>query len=73
MNKFMPFKNDSQSVSIGNSNGLTFENGTEEISIYGDITISKKTDPETLDKLIDLLTDIKSSLEITNNKKPKNI
>lgn len=72
-NQFKPFENDSQSISLGNGNGLTFENGTEEIAIYGDITISKKTNPETLDNLINLLSDIKSSIEMTQNKKPKNI
>ncbi len=62
MNEFKPFENDSQSVTIGSGNGITFENGKNEIIIYGDTTINKNSDPATIDNLIELLTGIKENL-----------
>lgn len=41
LNKFTPFENDSQATLIGPSDGLNIENGTEMISIFGDISVCK--------------------------------
>lgn len=62
MSKFNPFENDSQSITIGNGNGLTFENGLDEIIIYGDTTIKSSTDPVIIDSLLEILTAIKDRL-----------
>lgn len=62
MDTFKPFENDTQSTTIGPDEGLTFENGTESISIYGDFQITKDTSGEDIDKLIEILNDIKNSL-----------
>lgn len=70
-NTFKPFENDSQSITIGNGNGITFENGKDEIVVYGDTTISKNTAPEVLDNLIEILSGIKQQIEQKNNKKLK--
>lgn len=71
MEKFKPFENDSQSTTIGNGNGITFENGTDEITIYGDTTISKDTDPAVIDRLLEIFTDIKKTLPKKNENKLK--
>lgn len=62
MSQFEPFKNDSQSLTIGNGNGITFENGFDEIIVYGDITITKDTDPSIINALINVLTTIENNL-----------
>lgn len=73
MNKFSPFDNDTQSTTIGPDNGLTFENGLENIAIYGEFVVSKDSSPEELDSLINLLTEIKNNLtpstKVDNKKK----
>jgi len=72
MIKFKPFENDSQSMTIGNGNGITIENGIEEIIIYGDITINKDTDPAVIDSLIDVFIEIKKNLNKKSTNKLKN-
>lgn len=62
MTKFKPFENDSQSISVGSGNGITFENGLDEIIIYGDTTIKSDTDPAIIDSLLEILTAIKENL-----------
>lgn len=62
MTKFKPFENESQSITIGNGNGITFENGLDEIIIYGDTTITNQTDPTIIDGLLEILTAIKDKL-----------
>jgi len=62
MDNFKPFDNDSQSLTIGSGNGITFENGLEDIIIYGDTTINSKTDSVVIDRLIEVLTAIKNKL-----------
>lgn len=62
MNNFKPFENDSQSLTIGKGNGITFENGLEEIVIYGDTTININTDSAVLNNLLEILTAIKKKL-----------
>jgi len=64
LNKFKPFENDSQVTLIGPSDGLNVENGTEMISIFGDISVCKgsKEDKEQLQEVIDLLNKIKDSI-----------
>lgn len=63
MNNFKPFKNDTQSSTVGPENGLTFENKGQEINIYGDITINQHTNPEEIEEIISLLNHIKNSLK----------
>lgn len=70
MNTFKPFENDSQSITVGPSNGLTFENGKDKINVYGDFEI-KKNDVQQLNEMIQLLTEIKNSMENTKTIKPK--
>lgn len=64
LNKFKPFENDSQVTLIGPGDGLNVENGTEMISIFGDISVCKgsKKDKEQLQEVIDLLNKIKDSI-----------
>jgi hypothetical protein len=62
MNNFKPFENESQSVTIGNGNGITFENGLKDIIMYGDITFNANTDPAIIEHLLEILTAIKGSL-----------
>lgn len=59
---FAPFKNDSQSITIGQGNGLTFENGTDSIKIYGDTEITPKSSAKDIDELIAVLQGIKQAL-----------
>ena len=62
MTKLKPFENDSQSITVGNGNGITFENGLDEILIYGDTTIKTDSDPAVIDSLLEILTAIKDKL-----------
>lgn len=64
LNKFTPFENDSQATLIGPGDGLNIENGTEIISIFGDISVCKGSveDKEQLQEVIDLLNKIKDSI-----------
>jgi hypothetical protein len=62
MTKFKPFENESQSITVGNGNGITFENGSDEIVIYGDTTIKANSDPAVIDSLLEILTAIKDNL-----------
>lgn len=62
MNKFKPFENDTQSLTIGTGNGITFENGQDKIVVYGDTTIDKNIDPIVIDNLIQVLLEIKQEL-----------
>lgn len=41
VNDFQPFANDSQSMLVGPGEGMTIENGTHSISLYGDLSITK--------------------------------
>jgi hypothetical protein len=59
---FAPFKNDSQSLTVGAGNGLTFENGTDSIKIYGDTEITPKSSAKDIDEMIALLQAIKQGL-----------
>ncbi len=61
--KFDAFANGSQSTTAGPSNGLTFENGEDEVTVYGDMTIDKNTKPEEIDELVDVLLSIKARLK----------
>lgn len=36
--EFKPFKNDTQSFSVGKGDGLTINNGTDELQIYGEVS-----------------------------------
>lgn len=66
---FAPFENDTQSTSVGPAGGLTFENSTEDIVVYGDFVITKTVqDAARLQEMIDLLEVIKRSI----NSNPKN-
>jgi hypothetical protein len=67
MNNFKPFENESQSVTVGNGNGITFENGLNDIVMYGDTTFNSKTDPAVIDGLLEILTAIKQSLHKKDN------
>jgi hypothetical protein len=71
MSEFKPFDNDSQSITIGKGNGITFENGKDEITIYGDTSINKNSDPNTIDILLEILTEIKANLTQTKDAKIK--
>lgn len=71
MNNFKPFDNDSQSVTVGPDNGVTFENGKDSIVVYGDYTISKNTDPKEIDNIIQMLNLIKENLINTPTNKLK--
>lgn len=62
--QFDAFANDSQSTTAGPSNGLTFENSTESVTVYGDMTIDKDSKPEEIDELVDVLLSIKAKLKI---------
>lgn len=72
MNTFKPFENDSQSTTVGPGNGVTFENGKESITVYGDYEIDKTTTPKEIDDLIEMLENIKKELIQNNVKKLKN-
>ena len=61
--KFKPFENNTQSIEVGPNPGLTFENGKEEITVYGDLTITKETKAKDLDSLIVLLQKIQAQLK----------
>lgn len=61
--EFDPFGNDSQSKSVGPAGGLTFENGTDAINVYGDLTIKADSKPEDLDNLIETLQTIRKKLK----------
>lgn len=41
VNDFEPFANDSQSMLVGPGEGLTVENGTDRIAIYGELSIGR--------------------------------
>ena len=75
MTDLKPFENDSQSTTVGPDNGLTFENGTEQINVYGDLTIDKNSNPADIDSLIDVLQIIKKHLAqaATPETKTKNL
>lgn len=61
--KFTPFANDDQVLNLGPDGGITVENGTESLAIYGDITIENTPQMhERVDELIELLTRIKKAL-----------
>ena len=72
MNTFKPFDNDSQSITVGPGNGVTFENGKDSIVVYGDYEIDKTTIPKEIDDLIEMLESIKKELIQNNVKKLKN-
>lgn len=60
-----PFADNSAAVTItsGDENELTIENGKEEITIYGDLTISKnETGKEKAQRLAELLTKIANAI-----------
>lgn len=57
---FLPFQNDTQTTNVGPGDGLTFENGTDSIVIYGNVEISKDTPQSQLDSLINILQNIKN-------------
>ena len=63
MNNFKPFQNETQSTTVGPSEGITFENKGEEINMYGDLTINQHTDPKEIEEIISLLNHIKNSLK----------
>lgn len=65
MTDFKPFENDSQSTTVGPDNGITFENGTEQITVYGDLTISKESKVSDINALIDILQTIKKELSVS--------
>lgn len=71
MSTFKSFENDTQSITIGEGNGITFENGTDEIIVYGDTTFDKDTDPATIDSLLEILTGIKNKLTQKSSNKMK--
>lgn len=60
--EFKPFENDSQSLTLGPGDGLTFENSTEEIVVYGQLSITKKTKKKEIETMISLLEVIKQKL-----------
>lgn len=62
MSEFMPFENDVQSTNVGPGEGLTFENGIDEINIYGDFSIDKNTNVEEINSLIEVFDKIKNQL-----------
>ncbi len=66
MPTFKPFNNNSQSITFGNGNGITIENGTEDIIIYGDTTINISSEPLVLEQLIETLINIKEQLKNKN-------
>lgn len=39
--EFKPFKNDTQSFAVGKGDGLTINNGTEELQIFGSATFKQ--------------------------------
>lgn len=71
MSDFKPFENDSQSTTVGPGDGVTFENGKDSISVYGDYEITKTTKPEEIDELIAMLNSIKSALVPKDKKQLK--
>lgn len=63
MNDFKAFENDTQSVTVGPGEGLTFENSTETIIVYGNLELNKETDPKEIENLIKILTTIKNAIK----------
>lgn len=60
---FQPFGNDTQSISAGPGEGLTFENGQESIIVYGDLDIERSAQSRKgLNDLIELLSKVRDSL-----------
>lgn len=59
IDEFEPFKNNTQSITLGDGNGITFENG-DEIVIYGDLVVDKYN-KEQLKNIIVLLQKIVES------------
>lgn len=60
LDKFIPFDNNNQSCSVGD---MTIENGTDSISIYGNIKIDKsKNSLKDIEKLIDIFNKIQLKL-----------
>ncbi len=41
MKTIKPFANDSESLAIGGSDGLTIENGTDRIAVYGSLDLTR--------------------------------
>ena len=64
MKDFQPFKNETQSITVGPDTGITFENSTDSINVYGDIQINKDTTEKEIDELITVLTKVKTNLPI---------
>lgn len=62
MEDFKVFENDTQSISVGPADGITFENSKESINMYGDIEITQETTVEEIDALINILNKIKAHL-----------
>lgn len=62
MEQFNPFQNYTQSITVGPSDGITFENRGNEINMYGDLVINKNTDVKEIEQIITLLNQIKISL-----------
>lgn len=57
------FENDTQSISFGPDSNFTLENGTEEIHIYGDISVHKNTPLGQIKDIISIFNLIQSMLE----------
>ncbi len=62
-NKFLPFKNDSQSITVGPNEGLTVENGIDSISIYGQFEITKDVTKKEVQDMINILIEIQNNLK----------
>lgn len=62
MKEFQPFKNETQSITVGPDSGITFENSIDSINVYGDIQINQETSEKEIDELITVLTQVKNNL-----------
>lgn len=66
---FLPFENDYQSMTTGDSgpaidSGLTFENGTDSLAVYGDLVVEKnEAGLKTLRELIFAFTSAAAAIE----------
>ena len=70
MSDFFPFKNDEQSWSVGLGDGLTFNNGLDSISIYGEVRFELTEKSISLaNELLVVLKDIELKTPQTDAKK----
>jgi hypothetical protein len=63
--KFQAFQNDTQSIEVS---GITFENGKDSINMYGDVNFTPSMSAKEIDDLIEILNEIKNSLNTTKEK-----